>query len=370
MLNRAFRTALCAGALLLALCLPASAAQEGDFSVLVNGEAVTFTDAAPLLKDGRSFLPMVETFDALGFAQGDITWDAATRSVTAAKDDTSITLTIDQKELTVTRGQENAAETDTITTDAAPFIDAASSRTYVPVGLVAGALGYNVGWDAQTSTVIIDDVDFIVAATTETYADDIEALLAGAHKLVPDLDCRHVVRAFAGGRAVIRGLNDFMIRRSSCRPGHIQAAGIQSPGVASAPAIAERVEELVREEGLALAPRADWDPHRCAPTDFDTASLEQQQALIELDPAWGRIVCRCETVPEAEIVEAIRRDPGAVSVEGVKRRCRAGMGRCQSGFCQSKVVRILARELECDPWDVPLEDAGSPIVYGPVKEGR
>ena len=170
MLNRAFRTALCAGALLLALCLPASAAQEGDFSVLVNGEAVTFTDAAPLLKDGRSFLPMVETFDALGFAQGDITWDAATRSVTAAKDDTSITLTIDQKELTVTRGQENAAETDTITTDAAPFIDAASSRTYVPVGLVAGALGYNVGWDAQTSTVIIDDVDAILAANSETYA--------------------------------------------------------------------------------------------------------------------------------------------------------------------------------------------------------
>ena len=170
MLNRAFRTALCAGALLLALCLPASAAQEGDFSVLVNGEAVTFTDAAPLLKDGRSFLPMVETFDALGFAQGDITWDAATRSVTAAKDGTSITLTIDQKELTVTRGQEDAAETDTITTDAAPFIDAASSRTYVPVGLVAGALGYNVGWDAQTSTVIIDDVDAILAANSETYA--------------------------------------------------------------------------------------------------------------------------------------------------------------------------------------------------------
>ena len=85
MLNRAFRTALCAGALLLALCLPASAAQEGDFSVLVNGEAVTFTDAAPLLKDGRSFLPMVETFDALGFAQGDITWDAATRSVTVGR---------------------------------------------------------------------------------------------------------------------------------------------------------------------------------------------------------------------------------------------------------------------------------------------
>lgn len=170
MLNRAFRTALCAGALLLALCLPASAAQEGDFSVLVNGETVTFTDAAPLLKDGRSFLPMVETFDALGFVQGDITWDAAARSVTAAKEGTSITLTIDQKEITVTREGEDTTETDTITTDAAPFIDAASSRTYIPVGLVAGALGYNVGWDAQTSTVIIDDVDAILAANSETYA--------------------------------------------------------------------------------------------------------------------------------------------------------------------------------------------------------
>ena len=134
------------------------------------------------------------------------------------------------------------------------------------------------------NTVITATAHERAAGDTETYTDDIEALLAGARKLVPDLDCRRVVRAFAGGRAVIRGLNDFMIRRSPCRPGLIQAAGIQSPGVASAPAIAERVEELVREEGLALAPRAGWDPHRCAPTDFDTASLEQQQALIELDP--------------------------------------------------------------------------------------
>lgn len=87
-------------------------------------------------------------------------------------------------------------------------------------------------------------------------------------------------------------------------------------------------------------------------------------------PHGGQIVCRCETVPEAEIVAAIRRRPGAVSVEGVKRRCRAGMGRCQSGFCQSRVVAILARELGCDPSEVLLEDAGSWLVEGPLKGVR
>ena len=154
---------------------------------------------------------------------------------------------------------------------------------------------------------------------TQTYAGDVNALLTGARKLVPDLDTRRVVRAFAGGRPVIQGTNDFFIGQSAVVPGLFQAAGIQSPGVASAPAIAERMELVV---------------------------------------------------PEAEIVAAIRRRPGAVSVEGVKRRCRAGMGRCQSGFCQSRVVAILARELSCDPSEVLLEDAGSWLVEGPLKGVR
>ena len=205
---------------------------------------------------------------------------------------------------------------------------------------------------------------------TQTYAADVNALLAGARKLVPDLDTRRVVRAFAGGRPVIQGTNDFFIGQSAVVPGLFQAAGIQSPGVASAPAIAERMEHVMREAGVALRERADWNPIRHAPNDFDRASLERKEELIESDPAWGQIVCRCETVPEAEIVAAIRRRPGAVSVEGVKRRCRAGMGRCQSGFCQNRVVAILARELGCDPSEVLLEDAGSWLVEGPLKGVR
>ena len=138
--------------------------------------------------------------------------------------------------------------------------------------------------------------------------------------------------------------------------------------MASAPAVAELIEQMLRESGETLVERRDWNPLRKSPVDFDTAPRALKRALIEADPAWGRIVCRCETVPEGEIVEAIRRCPGAVSVEGVKRRCRAGMGRCQGGFCQSRVVRILARELGCDPADVLLEDVGSNITYGPLKE--
>lgn len=205
---------------------------------------------------------------------------------------------------------------------------------------------------------------------TQTYASDVNALLTGARKLVPDLDTRRVVRAFAGGRPVIQGTNDFFIGQSAVVPGLFQAAGIQSPGVASAPAIAERMEHVMREADVELHERADWNPIRRAPDDFDRAPLARKEELIESDPAWGQIVCRCETVPEAEIVAAIRRQPGAVSVEGVKRRCRAGMGRCQSGFCQSRVVAIIARELGCDPSEVLLEDTGSWLVEGPLKGVR
>ncbi len=227
--------------------------------------------------------------------------------------------------------------------------------------------GVIVTGTAHGNTVITATAHERTPGDTETYAPDLKQLLDGARKLVPDLNTRKVVRAFGGGRAVIKGLNDFMICRSAVVPGLIQVAGIQSPGVASAPAIAELVDELLHEDGATLTERADYEPRRAAPADFDLLPYREQQALIEKDPAWGSIVCRCETVPEAEIVAAIHRAPGAVSVEGVKRRCRAGMGRCQSGFCQSKVVRIIARELGCEESDVLLEDDGSQIVFGPIK---
>lgn len=245
-------------------------------------------------------------------------------------------------------------------------------RTFMPLYPVPTPIskGVIVTGTVHGNTVITATAAVREPGDTQTYASDVNALLTGARKLVPDLDTRRVVRAFAGGRPVIQGTNDFFIGQSAVVPGLFQAAGIQSPGVASAPAIAERMEHVMREAGVELHERADWNPIRRAPDDFDRAPLARKEELIESDPAWGQIVCRCETVPEAEIVAAIRRQPGAVSVEGVKRRCRVGMGRCQSGFCQSRVVAILARELDCDPSEVLLEDANSWLVEGPLKGVR
>ena len=245
-------------------------------------------------------------------------------------------------------------------------------RTLMPLYPVPTPVskGVIVTGTVHGNTVITATAAVREPGDTQTYASDMDALLTGARKLVPDLDTRRVVRAFAGGRPVIQGTNDFFIGQSAVVPGLFQATGIQSPGVASAPAIAERMEHVMREAGVELHERADWNPIRRAPDDFDRAPLARKEELIESNPAWGQIVCRCETVPEAEIVASIRRQPGAVSVEGVKRRCRAGMGRCQGGFCQSRVVAILARELDCDPSEVLLEDAGSWLVEGPLKGVR
>lgn len=178
-MKKFLRTLLCGAMLALSMSTAAFAAQpglliapnpnamparQGDFYVMVNGEFVTFPDAVPQGRDNRSFLPMAATFSQLGFAEADMTWNTDGQ-ITASKDNLTIALNIGKNEITVTEGDE----TRTIPTDVAPYVDPATWRTYVPFGLVADALGYNVGWDGMTGTVIIDDVDAIWAANTETY---------------------------------------------------------------------------------------------------------------------------------------------------------------------------------------------------------
>ena len=179
-MKKILRPTLCGGVLAALLCTPSLAAEQGDFSLLVNGEPVTFTDAAPVLKDGRSFLPAVTTFQALGFAQEDIVWDGETQTVTASKDGAAISLTVGDSAVTWTGPSWSQTSEDGTSgsaggsggiayLDTAPYIDPATNRTYIPVGLVADILGCRVAWDGETSTVIIDDVDAILAENTETY---------------------------------------------------------------------------------------------------------------------------------------------------------------------------------------------------------
>ena len=170
-MKKVFRTALCTAVMTAAVCVPTFAvkadapapAKQGDFYVLANDQYVTFTDAVPQIRDSRSYLPMATVFDQLGFK--DIQWNDAQRSVTAAKDGVTVKLVIGSPSIALTKD----GKTTTITTDVAPYIDASTSRTYVPFGLVADALGYKVGWDADQKAVIIDDVDAILADNQATY---------------------------------------------------------------------------------------------------------------------------------------------------------------------------------------------------------
>jgi glycerol-3-phosphate dehydrogenase len=125
---------------------------------------------------------------------------------------------------------------------------------------------------------------------------------------------------------------------------------------------------LLEKSGLALQEKAEFINHRHRPR-FKELTAEQKQALIQQQPAYGRVICRCETVTEGEILEAIHAPIPPVSVDGVKRRCNAGMGRCQGGFCGPRVVDILARELHCDPTAIVQDKGASAILTGETKQG-
>ena len=166
-----------------------------------------------------------------------------------------------------------------------------------------------------------------------------------------------VIRNFAGLRAK-GNTGDFIIEESPEAPGFINAAGIESPGLSSAPAIASYIrKEIIRTE--LLAPGFTWKEkkeyrHRKPPIVMAELSEEERNAVIKADPAYGRIVCRCEQISEGEVAAAIRKLVGAVSIKGVKKRVRPGMGRCQGGFCQPEIVKLLARELGIDEDEVAV----------------
>ena len=172
-------------------------------------------------------------------------------------------------------------------------------------------------------------------------AESIKSLQMLARKSTPGIDFRNVITSFAGLRAQ-PSTGDFIIRPSEKDPRFIQAAGICSPGLTSAPAIADMVENLVRESGIELVPDPNYDPIRKHIRAFRHMTDEEKQEAIAKNPLYGRIICRCETITEAEVVEAVAR--GARSLDGVKRRTRAGMGRCQGGFCGPRVMEIISRE--------------------------
>jgi glycerol-3-phosphate dehydrogenase len=184
---------------------------------------------------------------------------------------------------------------------------------------------------------------------TGTTDDTLHQARQGARLLIPKAATRNTIRTFAGIRAEAN-TGDFIIGEVFGAPGFFNAAGIKSPGLTAAPAIAKHLVALMGEKGLPLVEKRGFNP------------IVGRNA-----PPHGRVVCRCETVTQDEIIDSIRRPAGATSLDGVKRRCRAGMGRCQGGFCGPKVQQILAEELGKPLEGIVLEGAGSYILTGRTK---
>jgi len=190
---------------------------------------------------------------------------------------------------------------------------------------------------------------------------------ATAARSVPDVDFRQSIRNFAGVRAHA-STGDFIIGEVAGAPGFFNAAGICSPGLSAAPAIGEYLVELMGEAGLKLEEKADFIDSRRR-IEFSSLSPEEKAALVAENPAYGRVICRCETVTEGEIVAAIHSPIPPRSVDGVKRRVGAGLGRCQGGFCGPRVVELLCRELGMSPGDVLQDRAGSYMLVEETKGG-
>ncbi|MGI6517531.1 MAG: NAD(P)/FAD-dependent oxidoreductase [Bacillota bacterium] len=201
-----------------------------------------------------------------------------------------------------------------------------------------------------------------------TTAPGLAEVLEGARKLVPNLPVREAITNFAGLRAVAEPGGDFVIGASPGVPNFINAAGIQSPGLTAAPAIAEMVRDILSDAGLELKEKPDFDPIHKRPLRFTELTREKQAELVAEDPRWGHIICRCETVTEAEIVAALHSPVPCTTVDGVKFRTRAGAGRCQGGFCGPRVVAIIGRELGIPIEEVTKKGGMSRVVVGPSKE--
>ena len=185
-------------------------------------------------------------------------------------------------------------------------------------------------------------------------------------KTVKDIPYHRMIHTFAGLRPHI-DLNDFYIQEDDQIEGFIHIAGIESPGLTAAPAIAKDVTEQIILPKFHAERKENYE-RRKAFIDISKMPIEELNALIRKDPDFGRIICRCEKISKGQIKDVIHRRCGARTIKGVKRRCRPGMGRCQGGFCEPEVTAILAEELNLDIRDILLDKDGSEVVAAASKE--
>lgn len=200
----------------------------------------------------------------------------------------------------------------------------------------------------------------------KTSREALEFVLAKGRESIKEIPMRQLITSFSGLRAHLE-IGDFVIEEAKDAENFINAVGIESPGLTSAPAIAEMLENIVMAK-LKPEKRKDFNPIRRGIPRFREMSNEERKEIIKKDHKYGKIICRCEMVTEGEIVNAIKRPIGAVTLDGVKRRTRAGMGRCQAGFCTPRILEILSRELKLSPTKITKFGGKSNILLCRNKE--
>lgn len=198
-----------------------------------------------------------------------------------------------------------------------------------------------------------------------TTAEGFVHIIKEANENMKGVPFAGTITSFCGLRAV-GDTGDFII--NSPRKGFINVAGIESPGLSASPAIANMVRDILIEQGEKLVSKENYNPIRKPMHYFRNASIEEKNKIIAKNKAFGKIVCRCESVTEGEIIEAIRTNPKPTDLDGVKRRTRAQMGRCQGGFCSSYIIKLLAEEMKISCEDVTKCGGTSRVIVGKTKE--
>lgn len=200
----------------------------------------------------------------------------------------------------------------------------------------------------------------------DTTASGLQSVISKANEMCKNVPHYNAITSFTGVRAYC-DKHDFIIEESNAKKGFYNCAGIESPGLTSAPAIAEYVVDKLIGKRLELREKQDFNPIRKPDYFFSRLSIEEKNQIIKKDSSYGRIVCRCEQITEGEIIRALTENPRATDIDGVKRRTRAGMGRCQGGFCQPYVAEIIAKVNGTELDSVTKNGKGSELVVRKTK---
>ena len=201
---------------------------------------------------------------------------------------------------------------------------------------------------------------------TDTSAQGLAYVIEKVNTMCLKTPLYNTITSFAGVRAY-SDRHDFVIEESENMQGFIHCAGIESPGLTSAPAIAKYIVEELVSKHFTLIKNENFNGKRASESFFKQLTMEEQNAIIQKDSSYGKIVCRCEQITEGEILRAIRENPPAKNIDAVKRRTRAGMGRCQGGFCQPYVAELIAKENGLPFEQVTKNGKGSELVVGVSK---